>query len=69
MLALLSAVAVGVVPGKDAFVGFGHPAVVTVAAILILSRALQGSGLIENAARQLGRLSGQPSRQVWRSPP
>ena len=64
VLALLSAVAVGVVPGKDAFVGFGHPAVVTVAAILILSRALQGSGLIENAARQLSRLSGQPSRQV-----
>ena len=64
VLALLAAVAVGVVPGRDAFVGFGHPAVITVAAILILSRALQGSGLIESAARQLGRLAGKPSRQV-----
>ncbi|MEM7223888.1 MAG: SLC13 family permease [Pseudomonadota bacterium] len=64
VLALLAAVAVGVVPGGQAFAGFGHPAVVTVAAILILSHALRGSGLIESAARQLGRMAGQPSRQV-----
>ena len=48
--ALVIAVIGGFVTPDQAFSGFGHPAVVTVAAILILSRALQGSGLIESAA-------------------
>ena len=64
ILALLTAVALGVVPAREAFTGFGHPAVVTVAAILILSGALRTSGLIDSAARQLSRLARHPSRQV-----
>ncbi len=42
--ALIVAVAAGVVPGNEAFSGFGHPATVTVAAVLILSRALTRAG-------------------------
>ena len=38
--ALIAAVLAGVVPGSSAFAGFGHPAVVTVAAVLLVSRAL-----------------------------
>ena len=45
--ALLACVIFGLVPGVEAFEGFGHPAVITVAAVLILSRALQISGAVD----------------------
>ena len=45
--ALLACVVVGLVPAGQAFSGFGHPAVITVASVLVLSRALQLSGLVE----------------------
>ena len=44
--ALIVAVLAGVVPTDSAFAGFGHPAVITVAAVLVISRALQVSGVI-----------------------
>ncbi len=53
MAALLACVIVNVVPGSDAFAGFGHPAVVTVACVLILSRSLQTSGAIDVVTRRL----------------
>ena len=51
--ALLAAVVIGLVEPMEAFVGFGHPAVVTVAAVLIISRALSNSGLIDLLAKGL----------------
>ena len=48
--ALLVAVVIGLVEPVEAFLGFGHPAVVTVAAVLIISRALSNSGLIDMLA-------------------
>ncbi|MGP9819624.1 SLC13 family permease [Salinarimonas sp. NSM] len=45
--ALVACVAAGLVPADAAFAGFGHPAVVTVACVLILSRSLQTSGAVE----------------------
>lgn len=45
--ALLACVVGGLVPAGQAFSGFGHPAVVTVACVLVLSKALQDSGLME----------------------
>ena len=51
--ALLVAVVIGLVEPMEAFVGFGHPAVVTVAAVLIISRALSNSGLIDFLAKGL----------------
>ena len=39
--ALLACVVAGLVPANEAFAGFGHPAVVTVACVLVLSRGLQ----------------------------
>lgn len=50
---LLAAVLGGAVPFDHAFLGFGHPAVVTVAAVLILSRGLQNSGAVELIARHM----------------
>ena len=49
-LALVVAVIVGLVPTGQAFSGFGHPATITVAAVLIISRALATSGAVDWAA-------------------
>ncbi|MDF2177627.1 SLC13 family permease [Aliiglaciecola sp. CAU 1673] len=46
MGALLACVLAGLVPSHEAFLGFGHPAVVTVACVLVLSKGLQNSGAV-----------------------
>jgi di/tricarboxylate transporter len=62
--ALLAVVIAGIVGPEEAFSGFGHPAVITVAAVLGMSRALRGSGLIDVVARPLGRLAERPLAYV-----
>ncbi len=49
--ALLVALIAGVIPGEQAFAGFGHPATVIIALVLIISRGLSNSGAIELVAR------------------
>ena len=49
--ALLACVVAGLVAPADAFSGFGHPAVVTVACVLVLSRGLQNSGAVDVLTR------------------
>jgi len=49
--ALLACVLAGLVPPLEAFAGFGHPAVITVACVLVLSRALQLSGVVDALTR------------------
>jgi di/tricarboxylate transporter len=51
--ALLACVAVGLVSPETAFSGFGHPAVITVACVLILSRGLQSTGAVDALSRRL----------------
>ncbi|MEM7022072.1 MAG: SLC13 family permease [Pseudomonadota bacterium] len=51
--ALLVAVVTGLVPAQSAFSGFGHPATVVVALVLLLSRGLQNAGVIDLAGRYL----------------
>ena len=46
LAALASMVLLGLVPAKEAFLGFGHPAVITVALVLLISKALEKSGFI-----------------------
>lgn len=59
MGALLACVFTGLVPGAEAFSGFGHPAVVTVACVLVLSYGLQTTGAVSLlAARILPRSAG-----------
>lgn len=41
----------GYVAPYDAFAGFGHPAVVIIALVLIVSRGLVNSGAVELVAR------------------
>jgi di/tricarboxylate transporter len=47
LLALLAVSLAGIVPRAKAFSGFGHPAVITVAAVLVVGRALQNAGLVD----------------------
>jgi len=49
--ALLVALIAGVIPGDQAFSGFGHPATIIIALVLIVSRGLSNSGAIELIAR------------------
>ncbi|QTP59767.1 SLC13 family permease [Billgrantia antri] len=51
--ALLACVILGLVPGEEAFHGFGHPAVITVAAVLVLSRGFERSGVVDVIAEQV----------------
>lgn len=51
--ALVIALIAGIVPTDQAFSGFGHPATVIIALVLIVSRGLQSSGAIELMAQLL----------------
>ena len=61
---LMAAVVCGLVPAADAFDGFGHPAVVTVLAVLVISRALANSGAIDAVAALVVRASASPALHV-----
>ncbi|EWH02483.1 SLC13 family permease [Halomonas sp. BC04] len=56
LTALLGSVILGLVPGEQAFLGFGHPAVITVAAVLVLSRGFERSGVVDVIAEQVLRV-------------
>ncbi len=60
-VALLAAIIVGVVPADQAFSGFGHPATVLIALVLIVSRGLTNSGVIELVATRVI----DASRALW----
>jgi len=62
--ALVAVLLAGIVPAKDAFMGFGHPAVITVAAVLVISRTIQNSGLISRLMHHLTEVEVSPSLQV-----
>jgi len=64
LMALLAVTLCGLVPTDKAFSGFGHPAVITVAAVLIISRGLINSGAIDALTNQLHRLGSNISLQV-----
>ena len=42
-----------IIDTSNIFMGFGHPAVITVAAVLIISRALRNSGVVDVISRQI----------------
>ncbi|MFY0615080.1 MAG: SLC13 family permease [Hyphomicrobiaceae bacterium] len=51
--ALVVAVVVGIIPGKTAFEGFGHPATIIIALVLVVSKGLANSGAVDLIARWL----------------
>lgn len=53
LLVLLAGVVAGIVTPEAAFAGFGHPAVITVAAVLVISRGLEASGAVDHMSARL----------------
>ena len=64
--ALLAGVLTGVVPQDRAFSGFSNPAVITVVAVLIISRALATSGVVDLIAAPADHARHQPVRAAAR---
>lgn len=62
--ALLACVVAGLVEPSEAFAGLGHPAVVTVACVLVLSRALQVSGAVDALTRKLLPAEAGPTASI-----
>ncbi|MGX1202565.1 SLC13 family permease [Marinobacter sp. MBR-105] len=64
MLALLAVAIAGLVPVDSVFSGFGHPAVITVAAVLVISQGLVNGGVVDQVARLLARAGNNAMIQV-----
>lgn len=62
--ALLACVLFGLVPFKDAFSGFSHPAVITVACVLVLSYGLYHSGAVDVLTRAVLPTSAGPTLTI-----
>jgi len=60
MFALVATVLAQLVDANKAFEGFGHPAVVTVAAVLIISSALRNAGVVDEVASRISHLTTSP---------
>jgi len=63
--ALLACVFTGLVPYADAFAGFAHPAVITVACVLILSHGLQTSGAVDALTRRMLPAKAGPTLSIF----
>lgn len=64
LFALLVVSITGLVPAAEAFSGFGHPAVITVAAVLVVSRALFNSGMVDYIVRLMSFAGEKPITQL-----
>ncbi|RBP33319.1 di/tricarboxylate transporter [Marinobacter pelagius] len=64
MLSLLAVAIAGLVPADELFSGFGHPAVITVAAVLVISQGLVNGGVVDAVARLLARVGRNAVLQV-----
>ncbi len=62
--ALLVVALTGLVPPDEVFMGLGHPAVITVAAVLVISRGLENAGVVDMLARFLTKVGDRPWVQV-----
>ena len=57
LICLAALVLLEIVPAKEAFLGFGHPAVVTVALVLLISKGLQEAGMVSLAGNFISRFT------------
>ncbi|WP_024333280.1 SLC13 family permease [Desulfotignum balticum] len=64
LTALLLVSVTGLVPINEVFLGFGHPAVITVAAVLVLSRGLFNAGAVDLLSRHMAKVGTVPTIQV-----
>lgn len=62
--ALLIVFFTGLVETDQLFSGFAHPAVITVAAVLIISRGLLNAGVIDTLSHQMVKVGDRPMAQI-----
>jgi di/tricarboxylate transporter len=62
--ALLLVFMAGLVPADQVFLGFGHPAVITVVAVLVLSRGLLNAGVVDSLSRYLTKVGPNLTVQI-----
>nr|MDQ2734555.1 SLC13 family permease [Pseudomonadota bacterium] len=63
-LVLLAAVLLGVVPGAKAFHGFANPVIIIIASVLVVSRAIAASSILELSVGALLKRIRSPSLQI-----
>lgn len=61
---LLALAISGLLPANEVFSGLGHPAVLTVAGVLVLSKGLQNCGAVDAIAQKFGSLGWRPQLQI-----
>ncbi|TFG10344.1 SLC13 family permease [Candidatus Thorarchaeota archaeon] len=64
LFALLAVTITGILPFDQAFLGFGHPAVITVAAVLVMSQGLINSGFVDLIAKWTSRIGDGTVLQI-----
>ena len=64
LAALVILTVVGIVPPAEAFLGFSHPAVITVAAVLVLSEVFRSSGIVDVLGRWFSRAGRELTAQI-----
>jgi di/tricarboxylate transporter len=65
LISLSILLAFGVIEPEKAFTGFGHPAVITVAAVLIIGKALELSGVVDVLGKWVMKLGDNITLQVF----
>ena len=64
VLILLVAVLIGVVPAGKAFDGFANPVIIIIASVLVVSKAISNSGVLDRMMRTLLKDIKSPSAQI-----
>lgn len=64
LVALLILAISGIIASDTVFSGFGHPAVITVAGVLVITRAMVNSGVADVLANWLLRIGDRPALQI-----
>ncbi|MBN2425852.1 MAG: SLC13 family permease [Calditrichaceae bacterium] len=65
LIALFTLVVLGIIPSSNAFTGFSHPAVITVAAVLVIGKALEYSGLIDLLGKWISGIGDNLTLQIF----
>ena len=64
LIALIFLTATRVIPASQAFSGFSHPAVITVAAVLVIGQGLLNSGLVDVITEMVNKVGNNTTVQI-----
>lgn len=64
ILGMLLLVVLGIISVEEAFAGFGEPAVITIAAVLVVSQGLQNTGVVDQVAKRMSAVGDRLGLQL-----